>query len=248
MTTSSPDLFETEAADFGEVRLYRRMPSQPKRAVLLDRYVRLFALYLARPGTTDGGLLLSGASCWQVIEDVGTLRFSWTCQSTPASQVKTPTQTAIEWIKTATGFADQRVAQLLGVSRQRLHAWQQGARIFDRNRRRLFAVREVLERAASRHEQPDQLAAWLDTPRGADARTPAQLLEAGEIDRARLLAVATPSRGVAPAPVWIRRPMPDAFRQGRETRIEAHPPDESDPDLDLPLMDEESDTDGGWVE
>src|SRR5205085_8556434 len=87
---------------------------------------------------------------------------------------------ALAWIKSATNLSQERIARLLGVTRQAIHLWEQGKALKDANRRRLLAVKDVLERASTRHPTTERLAIWLDTPRGADARTPSQLLEAGE--------------------------------------------------------------------
>ncbi len=135
---------------------------------------------------------------------------------------------ALKWIKSATGLPYDRIARLIGVTRQTINRWSRGEPIVDRNRRRLFAVREVLERAAIRHPTPAQLAAWLYTPRGTDGRTPADLLERGDIDRARLLALSIPSPRLRRAPAWTRRPVHPAFREGAEHRQEALPPERDD--------------------
>ena len=132
---------------------------------------------------------------------------------------------AIQWIKKATGLTQDRIGRLIGVTRQTINNWENGVPIADINRRRLFAVRDVLERAALRHSTPAQLVAWLDTPRGTDGHTPAELLEMNEINRARLLAVSSPSPHLVRAPAWVKRPVPEAFRAGAERRQVALPPD-----------------------
>ena len=76
----------------------------------------------------------------------------------------------------------------------------------------LFAIREVLEYAASRHKTKELLVAWLDTPAGANGRTPAQLLAENEINRARLLAVSSPSPRLVPPPALVNRPVPKGSR------------------------------------
>lgn len=124
-----------------------------------------------------------------------------------SSSLDVPTDVGIEavrWIKAKTGFSWQRIADMLQVSRQAVDKWMKGCLISDVNRRHLLAVRDVLERAAERHTAPRDLAVWLDSPRRADGRTPAELLAAGEIDRARLLALTSPSPSVQPAALWAR--------------------------------------------
>jgi len=151
-----------------------------------------------------------------------------------------PHLNAIQWIKSATGLSQERIGRLIGVTRQTINRWEHGEPITDANRRRLFAVRDVLERAAILHPTPVELAAWLDRPRGADGRTPAELLEIDEIDRARYLAVSTPSPRLARPPAWVREPVPEAFRAGAEHRQEALPPPQDD-ELAALIGDEDED-------
>jgi len=162
--------------------------------------------------------------------DLFTYFSSW-AEAAESRAVEQPHQEAVGWIKTATGLSWERVGRLVGVSRQAVNAWRQGAPIGDEHRRRLLAVRDVLERAAKRNPQPGGLAAWLDTPRGADARTPADLLEAGEIGKARLLALSSPSRGVKAPPEWAGRGAREAYLNSRE-RVRALPPDRDEQLLD----------------
>lgn len=140
-------------------------------------------------------------------------------------RIRPPHLEALHWMKQVTGFSQERIAALVGVSRQTLNRWQRGEPIKDTNRQRVFAVRGVLERALIRHATRAELVAWLDAPRGADGRTPAQHLIAGDIDRARLLAVSVPSLQLKRVPSWVRRPVPPAFRIGAEHEQEALPPE-----------------------
>lgn len=148
-----------------------------------------------------------------------------------------PHQEAVDWIKEATDLSWDRIGRLVGVSRPTLNAWRRGGPIRSDHRQRLFAVRDVLERATKRNPRPSELAAWLDTPRGSDARTPADLLEADEVDKARLLAITSRSPRVKVAPEWVARHMPEAYWNSRE-RVEAYPP-ELDEELLDPLEDED---------
>lgn len=152
--------------------------------------------------------------------------------------VEQPHQEAVDWIKAATGLSWERVGRLVGVSRQSVNAWRQGGPITDDHRRRLLEVRDVLERAAKRNPRPGGLAAWLDTPRGADARTPAHLLEAGEVGKARLLALASPSSGVKAPPEWARHGAREAYLNSRE-RVRALPPERDERLLDEASEDED---------
>ena len=157
-------------------------------------------------------------------------------------EASSPHLEAVDWIKTATGFSQKRIGKMIGVTRQAINDWRKGLPISDHHRQRLFAVRDILERAWLRHPTRPQLIAWLDTPRGSDGRTPAQLLEANEINRARLLAVSSPSTSLKRAPAWVNRPIPEAFRAGAERRQEALPPD-TDHELVYLLNEMEDDTD-----
>jgi transcriptional regulator with XRE-family HTH domain len=157
-----------------------------------------------------------------------------------ATDISSPHLNAFQWIKAATGLSQERIGRLIGVTRQTINRWENGEPITDANRRRLFAVCDVLERATLRYPTPAELAAWLDTPRGADGRTSAELLEMNEIDRARYLAVSTPSPHLASPPAWVRRPVPEAFRAGAEHRQEALPPPRDD-ELGALIGDEDED-------
>lgn len=160
----------------------------------------------------------------------------------PARDASSPQAASIAWIKRATGLSRERIGRLLGVTRETVDNWENDRPIADARRRHLLAVQDVLRRAALRYPSPEQLAAWLDAPRGEDARTPAQLLEAGEIDRARYLAVSVPSDGVRPAHASSSRPVPKAFRAGAERRQVAVGPDaNAGEDIDAFLVDADED-------
>lgn len=141
---------------------------------------------------------------------------------------------SVHWMKTKTGLSYERIAKLIGVSRQTLNRWERGERIADVNRRRVLGVRDVLERASLRYATSEELVTWLDTPYGIGGRTAADLLEEGDINRARLFAIATPSTRVVPAPSWVGQPIPVAFQVGAERMQEALPPEtEVEPDDEL---------------
>ncbi len=142
-----------------------------------------------------------------------------------SSPPQLPQVEIIRWIRTKTGLSQERIAQLVGVTRQTLHNWEKGELILDHNRQRLLQVKDVLERAASQHPTPASLATWLDTPRGAEGYTPAQLLERNEIGKARLFAISNPSPRLRRAQPWIRRSIPETFKPGEEHYDEALPPE-----------------------
>ncbi len=176
--------------------------------------------------TDDSSIKLKGGALASLAESAENV-IAWLLPTPPKSTeqtVREPHQEAVEWIKEATGSSWEYIRELLGVSRPTLLAWRQGGPINADHRRRLFATRDVLERAARRNPRPSELAAWLETPRGTAAKTPAELLAAGEIDKARLLAITSSSPGVKAPPGWVRQHMPTAYESSKE-RVEALPPD-----------------------
>jgi len=179
--------------------------------------------------TDDGGTLLMGASAYLADYIGRALQFTMTLPFLRREEAidndPAPHLTALRWIKATTGLSQARLGRLLGVSRQTLNLWEHDRPIADENRRRLLAVYEVLQRVWRRHPSRTQMQAWLDTPRGDDERTPAELLEANEINRVRLLAMTTSSPKVSRPPAWAQRPASPAFRRGAEGVDEAVPLD-----------------------
>jgi hypothetical protein len=188
--------------------------------------------------TDDGGTSLWTKSILDM--DEGVKRLTSHVLPLPPSPVeqpqKEPHQEALEWIKVASGLSWENIGEMLDVSRQALVAWRRGEPIRREHLQRLLATREVLERAVRNNPRPTNLRAWLYTPRRADAKTPADLLKAGEIGRVRLLAVTTPSPKVKVPSQRMQRQIPEAYRSSRE-RIEAVPP-ERDEEL-LEMLDED---------
>lgn len=151
----------------------------------------------------------------------------------PSPATKSAIADALGWIKEATGLPQDRIAAILQVSRQTVYNWENGAPIAPHNMEHLLAVRDVLGRAASRYTSQQDLLVWLYSPRGADSRTAADLLAAGAIGKARLLAFTTPAPRVKPAASWTRQSMPDRSAVDREPRTEpfrAEPDDEPIPE------------------
>jgi hypothetical protein len=154
--------------------------------------------------------------------------------------ISEPHLEALEWIKAVTNLSWEDVSDLLGVSHPTVLAWKQGKSVTRRShRQRIFAVRDVLERAMRRHPGPSELTAWLDTPRGVEGKTPAELLGAGEIGQARLLATTSPSAKVKAPREWVeQRNMVETYQRSRE-RIEAVAPDHDEELLEMLDEDEE---------
>lgn len=98
---------------------------------------------------------------------------------------------AIRWLR---GYLTaERIGELVGVSRQRIHDWLNGEAMTQAHRRRLLAVQDIVGRALRRHPTAVDVQRWLDTPWPPDGRTPAEELAAGELGRTRFMAMASPS-------------------------------------------------------
>lgn len=110
----------------------------------------------------------------------------------------------LEEIEALTGLPKARIADdLFGVSRTAYHDWSVGKRVSIENERRIRSTLDVLRRASARHGSPEFVRGWLVTPVGSRAVAPMQLLRAGKIDEARLLALsALPKRETA-LPEWL---------------------------------------------
>lgn len=131
---------------------------------------------------------------------------------------------AIRWMGESAGLSQTDLAALLGVTRQTLYLWRGGGHITTANMRRVLLTRDILEKAATRLTTRAGLSGWLHTPRGASSTTPADYLKRGDFDRARLLAVSSPSSHVRP-PLWTRDAIPNEHRVGEEHRQLPEPPE-----------------------
>lgn len=137
-------------------------------------------------------------------------------------------QEDLEWIKDVTGLPWERVGRLLGVTRQTISLWRKGEPITDDRRQRLFKVRNVLEYAAKQAQTPDRLSSWLDTPRGSSGKTPAELLEVGEISKARLMALSKPSPGVKTPPGNEPKSIAEGYLGSKERTLPVSPTNDED--------------------
>lgn len=123
----------------------------------------------------------------------------------------TPVAQALNEIEALTRMPKARIAEdLLGVSTVAYHGWAAGRSLSGPNERRVFGVRDVLARAAVRHQTPERLRAWLVTPVGSRAVSPSSLLKADKIDEARLLAITTNRRRNEPIANWVLAAQPNA--------------------------------------
>lgn len=179
----------------------------------------------SRTATDDGGAIL----CWFVggrlyVDSVMVAppQYAWPVRPEPARAIDSPHANALRRIKEATGLSDESIAALVGVTRQSLSNWDRGGTISGPNRRRLLNVLSVIEEAARLHQTPDELAAWLDTPRGAEAVTPARAIKQEDWNKARYLAAAVPPRTLVRPPSWVKRRTPARFVTGAEHRQEPY--------------------------
>lgn len=150
---------------------------------------------------------------------------------------------AIRSMLEMTSLSKERVARLLSTTRPTLDSWLRGGQIRDQNRQRIFAIHDVLKRAAMRYRTSDQLVEWLDTPRSPDGRTPAQLLAAGEFDRARALAISMPPSRLGRTPAWVGRPVAEAFQVEVESFPEAVASEENQT---IQMFNADNDEDEEW--
>ncbi len=237
-STFSPDITtpRNQTSSTGQNSRPRNLDNDQSLQVLY--FSLMNALSSFRESTTDGGVRLR--------KNLPKLRWTFRVhndqiitilpQTSPSDELLTKTSNiwparnqifgslphvdAIKWIKETAGLPQEKIGQLVNVRRQTIINWEKGESITDANQQKLLAVRDVLERAARLHPTQAQLKAWLFTPYGADGLTPAQLLEAGEINRARLLAVSSPSPRLVSTPAWVKRPIPEKFLVGAERRQE----------------------------
>lgn len=122
---------------------------------------------------------------------------------------------AVRWIQEATGLGEARVGTLLDVTRMTVRSWKAGSDIQPEHRRQLFEVKDVLERAQRTRMRPDQLSAWLEIPDPVTGVTPQALIERGEFDKARLLAVVSDTT-VARTPAWAYAPIAEPWADSLE--------------------------------
>lgn len=115
-----------------------------------------------------------------------------------------PLSKVLEEIENLTGLSKAHIASdLFNVSRTAYHDWSIGRRVSIENERRIRGTLDVLRRASAQHHSPDITRGWLVTPLGSRAIAPMDMLKAGKVDEARLLALsATPSRQTA-LPEWL---------------------------------------------
>lgn len=129
-----------------------------------------------------------------------------------------PHSRAITWIHHATGMSEQRLADLIGVSRMTIRSWKAGGVVRSHGHEaRIFQIKDVLDRAQRNHPNMDELSSWLVTPSLVDGTTPEELLKQGNYDKARALALLTNSH-VSPTPHWARDAASSPWAHNLEVR------------------------------
>lgn len=213
------------------------------KTYLLSWFDRTYSSTIARFDPklgTVGDFYYSGrAACFTIRadwHDTGTIYPNYTVYEPTKMQADSehivtqePYIQALEEIRQLTELSKETIAGFIGISRQAPYLWESGkAQPSPANEERLYAVLHVLRLAAEHRKTVNEMRAWLHTPRGAEGKTPAALLEEGSLDEVRLLAVATPSDGVTAPPPWVRKPVPERYRTALERRRLPLPADDID--------------------
>jgi hypothetical protein len=121
-------------------------------------------------------------------------------------------QTVLLEIEQLTGLKKVRIAEdLMGVTSRAYNAWERGLNMAPQNLKRVLETWDILKRASAGHPGPESLQVWLQTPRGARAERPQELIRAGEFGRARLLAMSAALSRQQPVADWILRSTPDPW-------------------------------------
>jgi hypothetical protein len=103
----------------------------------------------------------------------------------------TPESVAAARVRELSGLEGERVAELLGVTRQAFYDWLDGVKPRGKRRDHLMQVQHVLEEAARRRGSPRDVATWLMTPSQVSNRIPFDLLKEHQYDLCRSLLTKT---------------------------------------------------------
>ncbi len=121
----------------------------------------------------------------------------------------------LEEITDLTGLKKARIARsLFGVSRTAFSNWLKDMPISAEHEERVRSTFAVLQLASRRHPNQESLRGWLFTPVGSRAIPPLDLLKAGEMDEARMLALAMLPTRQAPYPDWLLSSPIDKWAEG----------------------------------
>lgn len=130
-----------------------------------------------------------------------------------------PLSDVLEQIEALTGLPKTRLAEdVFAVSRRAYYDWAMGKGLSIENERRIRGTLDVLQRAHARHGSPELIRGWLVTPLGSRAVAPVELLKAGRIDEARLLAISTLPKREASLPDWLLTGPVDEWSQREQKR------------------------------
>lgn len=130
---------------------------------------------------------------------------------------------ALQEIELLSGLPKVQIAEkMLGVSRESLDNWANAKAISVGNESKVRGTLDVLQRAAKVRPSADQVRGWLLTPIGGKALRPLDLIAAGRLDEARLLAVTTASPGLAKPLPWANRSITAEWANGGESPDEAY--------------------------
>jgi hypothetical protein len=107
-------------------------------------------------------------------------------------------------IAALTGLSKARIAEnVFCVSRTAYYDWESGKQVSLENERRIRETLDVLRHAARRYGSPELVRGWLVTPTGSRAQSPLELLGAGKLNEARMLALSDLPERRTPLPEWL---------------------------------------------
>lgn len=189
------------------LRFVPSMTNKPLGTLSGDTGTKVRRIEFTRSSETTGGrLLLFNAP--DPLAEAEQSPAIWT----PIAAPRLPDHAqAVRWLVEVAGLPADRVGDLVGASRVRVQQWKMGDPIRGEHLRRLMETRDILHRAMRQRTLKDELAAWLVTPDPHEGVSPEQLLKQGDFERARLLAVLSPS-AIEPMPTWAKRPVAEAWR------------------------------------
>lgn len=122
-------------------------------------------------------------------------------------------------IEELTVWSRTRIAEeIFDKSRTAYYDWLEGKSVALPNEQRIRGTRDVLQRASTRYGSPERLQGWLTTPVGSHAVSPLELLKAGEIDKARLLALSNLPQRETALPEWLLDAPLDSWSAGEQRR------------------------------
>jgi hypothetical protein len=112
----------------------------------------------------------------------------------------------LQEIESKIALPNSEIAErLFDVTYQAYCRWKNStARPNSTNFERIIQVRDIIDRAESRHKSQDALTAWLLTPAGTRALSPLDLIRRGEYKTARFLAASHSRERRRPEASWLK--------------------------------------------